>query len=314
VWWDRKIPPGKRFDEVIQEKLDAAKCVVVLWSKESVKSDWVKEEAEEGKRRNILVPVLIDSVTVPLGFRRIQTANLTDWHGQSPHAELDQLMEAVEAILGVAPSPNTPEPPELAKQLSQGIQELLDVMTREPLPGYKFIEDGDGKDRWRWEIRAEETDWKDLGKDWVSGKEQKPVGIIFHQVILPKNADIEFEAEMKESGDGPQIDVVISDVAIQFTKGGIRWAKVGENLGYDKLINPEDKKTYTPPPRLAVGVCFKFKVEKRGSGVSYFIDDKKITSFSYKCRVDVLEDRLGFYHWHNKVEFRNIRIRPLPTV
>jgi hypothetical protein len=50
VWWDPKIPPGKTFDEVIEQALDAARCVMVLWSKKSVSSDWVKTEAAAGKR------------------------------------------------------------------------------------------------------------------------------------------------------------------------------------------------------------------------------------------------------------------------
>jgi hypothetical protein len=58
VWWDEKIPPGKAYDEFIQEALDAAKCVVVLWSNESVKpkeGEWVRTEASEGNKRGILV-------------------------------------------------------------------------------------------------------------------------------------------------------------------------------------------------------------------------------------------------------------------
>ena len=59
VFWDKNIPPGKNFDEYIGEQLEAAKCVIVLWSKTSVSSDWVKEEAQRGAARKVLVPVFI---------------------------------------------------------------------------------------------------------------------------------------------------------------------------------------------------------------------------------------------------------------
>jgi tetratricopeptide (TPR) repeat protein len=95
VWWDRNIPPGRSFDEVIEEALGAAKCVVVLWSKNSASSDWVKGEAAEGLRRKILVPVRIDSANVPLEFRRLQTVDLSDWKGDAGHPELGGFLEAV---------------------------------------------------------------------------------------------------------------------------------------------------------------------------------------------------------------------------
>ena len=66
VWWDRLITPGKTFYGVIKEALEAAKCVVVLWSKLSTNSDWVLEEANNGKLRGILVPAKIDSIDPPL--------------------------------------------------------------------------------------------------------------------------------------------------------------------------------------------------------------------------------------------------------
>lgn len=54
VWWDRKIPPGRTFDEVIEENLDAAECVVVMWSKKAAKSHWVKEEVNDARQQKIL--------------------------------------------------------------------------------------------------------------------------------------------------------------------------------------------------------------------------------------------------------------------
>src|SRR4029434_434237 len=101
VWWDREIPPGKSFDETIENALNSARCVIVLWSKDSVSSRWVKTEAAEGAARGILVPAFIDKVQIPLEFKRIEAADLTDWQGDSPHSEFDQLLKTVASILGV---------------------------------------------------------------------------------------------------------------------------------------------------------------------------------------------------------------------
>jgi hypothetical protein len=106
VWWDRTMLPGPSFDQAIQEALNSAKWVIVLWSRHSVVSDWVKDEAAAGAARNILVPALIEDVAIPLGCRRRPTANLSDWQGVSPHPALDQMLLAVSEKLG-SPSAST---------------------------------------------------------------------------------------------------------------------------------------------------------------------------------------------------------------
>jgi hypothetical protein len=100
VWWDRFIPPGKTFDEVIEEALSSAKCVIVLWSHDSVKSEWVKAEASDAAQRHILVPILADEVTIPLEFRRIQTARLIDWENLPANRGWEELSHALAALMG----------------------------------------------------------------------------------------------------------------------------------------------------------------------------------------------------------------------
>jgi hypothetical protein len=99
VWWDRKIPFGKTFDQIIEEALEAARCVVVVWSQHSVTSEWVKNEAYEALQRHILVPVLIDDVKIPLGFRRIQAARLLDWKIDQKNIEFESLVETIKNII-----------------------------------------------------------------------------------------------------------------------------------------------------------------------------------------------------------------------
>ncbi len=113
VWWDREIPPGRSFDEVIEEALNAAKCVVVIWSRQSVASRWVKTEAAEGAARGVLVPVLMKGVKIPLEFKRIEAADLSDWRGNASHPEFTHLIRTIDSLLADAAKPNpahTPEP------------------------------------------------------------------------------------------------------------------------------------------------------------------------------------------------------------
>lgn len=115
VWWDQDIRAGGTFDRVIDEALAAARCVVALWSKASVESEWVREEADDGRKRGILVPVLIESTEIPRGFRLTQTADLVGWTGDESSPEFQRLVRDVTAKIGPPPPPppppSTPEDP-----------------------------------------------------------------------------------------------------------------------------------------------------------------------------------------------------------
>jgi hypothetical protein len=98
VWWDREIPLGKAFDQVIEEELNAARCVIVLWSKESVRSRWVKTEAAAAADRDCLLPVLIEDIAIPFEFKRIQTAMLMNWRGDDSDPDFNRLVKAIEQL------------------------------------------------------------------------------------------------------------------------------------------------------------------------------------------------------------------------
>jgi TIR domain len=108
VWWDRKIITGQSFDQVIEKELETAKSVVVLWSKDSIYSEWVKNEAAVGAERGVLVPALIDRVKLPLEFRRKQTADLVGWNGDPSHEGFQAICNGIAAtitITGAVPRP-----------------------------------------------------------------------------------------------------------------------------------------------------------------------------------------------------------------
>jgi hypothetical protein len=72
----------------------------VLWTKESVRSRWVKAEASAAAERERLLPVLLDDAAIPLEFKLIQTAMLAGWNGDTAHPEFNRLLEAVGQLVG----------------------------------------------------------------------------------------------------------------------------------------------------------------------------------------------------------------------
>ena len=101
VFWDLKLIPTVNWRNVIKEKISNSSCVIVLWSKYSIESLWVLEEAEEAQRRNIIVPVLIQNVEIPFGFRTIQAADLIRWNGSKENEKYKILIESIKGILPI---------------------------------------------------------------------------------------------------------------------------------------------------------------------------------------------------------------------
>jgi adenylate cyclase len=100
VWRDDELPAHRAYAEVIEERLKSAQAVVVLWSGESAKSQWVRAEADTARAAGTLVQARLDGVVPPLPFNQIQCADLSEWDGSIEHSGWRKLAASVEALAG----------------------------------------------------------------------------------------------------------------------------------------------------------------------------------------------------------------------
>lgn len=95
VWWDRHIRGGSQFSGAIEKALRDADLVLVLWSKTSVDSPWVRDEASEGRDSDRLIPILIDGIRPPIGFRQFQSIDFSGWKGRGSPKRFPDLLNAI---------------------------------------------------------------------------------------------------------------------------------------------------------------------------------------------------------------------------
>ncbi|MCP4381684.1 MAG: TIR domain-containing protein [Hyphomicrobiales bacterium] len=113
VWWDPEIRSGESFIVLINREISAASCVVVLWSKSSVTSHWVVEEAHNALNRDIICPVMVERDSqLPVGFATVKYIPLWEWRNDEPVGGFGPLIDELESIVGrPAPSRAAPSAP-----------------------------------------------------------------------------------------------------------------------------------------------------------------------------------------------------------
>lgn len=99
VWWDQRLRAGDDFGADIEGALDAAKCVVVVWSTAARNSLWVRAEANAALEQDKLVQVASERVRPPLPFTMLQLIDLADWNGEPTHAIWRQFGDDVGDVL-----------------------------------------------------------------------------------------------------------------------------------------------------------------------------------------------------------------------
>ncbi len=146
------------FDKAIEDAIESARCVLVVWSIHSVESDWVRAEATEGLRKNILVQILLDVIKPPLLFRQRQALSLIEWRHspQNQRLNLESIMPSVVNLLNRDQSSSLPVSTQkswvLAKVLDETADKKIDIAVHESIrlalaffPGL-IVFDGDEND------------------------------------------------------------------------------------------------------------------------------------------------------------------------
>lgn len=100
VWWDRARAAGEEYAEVIARELAAAKTVLVVWTRASVQSAFIREEAERALTMGSLLPVRLDAIEPPGGFEVADGKDLVRWGEGADAPNVEALDLALRARLG----------------------------------------------------------------------------------------------------------------------------------------------------------------------------------------------------------------------
>ena len=100
VWFDEELPTHRAYTDVIEEELEAAKAVLVIWSAEAVRSQWVMSEANRARAADKLVQMAIDGARLPMPFDQIQCAELKGWSGDTEVRDWARIIASITDLVG----------------------------------------------------------------------------------------------------------------------------------------------------------------------------------------------------------------------
>jgi adenylate cyclase len=107
VWRDDEIPAHRPYAEVIEERLRASKAVLVIWSADAAKSQWVRAEADAARELGTLVQVSVDGTLPPLPFNQIQCAQVGCLEGAIHGNGWEKLTNSLGALVNGEQKPAT---------------------------------------------------------------------------------------------------------------------------------------------------------------------------------------------------------------
>jgi TolB-like protein len=230
VWRDDELPPHRAFAEVIEEHLRAAAAVLVIWSADAARSQWVRSEANRARELGKLVQLTVDGSALPMPFEQIHCANLAGWSGEIDHLEWQKVVTSI-AELAKEPS-RAPATPGVAKPRAAGAARpghgpALPLPARPSIavlpfknlsgdPDQEYLADAIAEDvvtalsRWRWFfVIARHSSFRYTGRDIDVTRIGRELGVRYA-----------LEGSVRKRGDRVRLTVQLVDAAT----GSSLWA------------------------------------------------------------------------------------------
>jgi len=161
----------------------------------------------------------------------------------------------------------------------------------EALPGWRIIDN--------WEVQEKEGENWHFGVDWIRGMNS---GTALWQEHLPNTGRIRFEACLLEDLGSDEIDVIVGDSMVLYYSAGVRLDYMTDDLNRDR------NKNMVAWPKPQPGQWYKYTVVKAVDKCMLMIDGKRVMDIPWDLGKTIFRGRIGFAHWHNRVEFRNVQI------
>jgi class 3 adenylate cyclase/tetratricopeptide (TPR) repeat protein len=112
VWFDAELQLHRAYTHQIEEQLVEARAVLVLWSADATRSEWVLSEANRAREERKLVQASLEAVRLPMPFDQLQCADLLNWRGEADARGWQAALASIATLVGQAGSPAAaPRPP-----------------------------------------------------------------------------------------------------------------------------------------------------------------------------------------------------------
>jgi class 3 adenylate cyclase/tetratricopeptide (TPR) repeat protein len=100
IWIDDQLMSHRMFSDTIAAELDSADAVVVVWSPDAARSEWVRAEASRARKASKLVQVRFERCPMPMPFDQIHIVDLAGWTGDYDVPAWRSVLASIAAVTG----------------------------------------------------------------------------------------------------------------------------------------------------------------------------------------------------------------------